>query len=195
MNWFDIYKPHVEEFEGLRLEAYDDLAPDRKLKAGDSLKGTLTIGYGHTGPDVFVGQTITEADAERFLREDTKEAETAVDRRVKVTLNPYQKAALVSFTYNVGEGNLARSTLLRFLNSGDYMGAANQPPRWRKSKGQVLKGLVRRRAAEREMFLTPFEVADDIDCDHGEITEDEMQEIAAKLSAYAVELMQEAKAT
>lgn len=194
-DWFSIYKPHVKEFEGMRLRAYDDLRPDVVIEPGDRVTGTLTIGYGHTGPDVFAGKTITEDEADALLRKDTATAETAVDRRVKVTLNPYQKAALVSFTFNLGEGNLNRSTLLRKLNAGDYLGAANEFPRWRFSKGQELKGLVRRREAERAMFLTPFDELKPIDVDGGEVTDDEIADISAKVGALLTDLIKEARAT
>jgi lysozyme len=61
--------------------------------------------------------------------------------------------AIVSFTFNVGEGNLRRSTLLRKLNAGDIVGACNELPRWNKAGGRVLPGLVKRRAEERALCL------------------------------------------
>ena len=74
---------------------------------------------------------------------------------VKVPLNPNQFGALTSFTYNLGAGNLRSSTLLRKLNAGDYAGAAAEFARWNKAGGKVLKGLTRRRAAERALFEKP----------------------------------------
>jgi hypothetical protein len=72
---------------------------------------------------------------------------------VPVTSNQF--SALVSLAYNVGIGALRGSTLLRLLNARDYAGAANQFPRWNRGGGRVLPGLVKRRAAERDLFLTP----------------------------------------
>lgn len=147
----------VKEFEGLRLVAYDDLAPNKVLKPGDAIKGTLTIGHGHTGPDVFIGQAITEEEAERLLRADLDTAENAVAELVEVPLNENQFSALVSFVYNVGSGNFLKSTLLKRLNRGEIDRAAEEFARWNKSKGQVLVGLTRRRAAEKALFLKPVQ--------------------------------------
>jgi GH24 family phage-related lysozyme (muramidase) len=72
---------------------------------------------------------------------------------VKVPLNSNQFSALVSFSFNVGTGNLQTSTLLKKLNALDYTGAADEFLKWAKAKGQELPGLVRRRKAERDLFL------------------------------------------
>ncbi|MEL6383811.1 MAG: lysozyme [Cyanobacteria bacterium J06626_18] len=136
----------VKEFEGLELRAYQDSV------------GVWTIGYGHTAaagaPDVYPGQTITEAQAEEILRRDLRKFEGGVRDVVKVPLTSDQFAALVSFSFNVGVGALSNSTLLRKLNARDYQGAANEFPRWVKAGGQTLQGLVRRRDAERALFLS-----------------------------------------
>ncbi len=79
--------------------------------------------------------------------------EAAVNMLVTVPLNQNQFDALVSFTYNVGEGHLESSTLLKLLNQGDYMGAADQFLRWNKVDGQIILGLVRRRHKEQALFL------------------------------------------
>jgi hypothetical protein len=78
--------------------------------------------------------------------------EKAVQRLVKVKLNQNQFDALVSFAYNCGEGNLAKSTLLKRVNAGDFEGAAQEFHKWNKGGGQVLRGLVRRRKAESDLF-------------------------------------------
>ncbi|MBD3880822.1 glycoside hydrolase family protein [Phormidium tenue FACHB-886] len=130
----------IKSFEGLRLTAYRDPV------------GVLTIGYGTT-TGVFEGQRISESQAEAFLKKDLERFERAVNNSVKVSLNSNQFAALVSFTYNVGEGALASSTLLQYLNQGNYQGAADQLLRWNKGDGVELAGLTRRRKAERAMFL------------------------------------------
>lgn len=130
----------IKSFEGLRLKAYQDSV------------GVWTIGYGTTS-SVQPGMVITQAQAEEFLRRDLRRFEQAVNDLVKVPLTTDQFAALVSFTYNVGEGALESSTLLRLLNQKDYQGAADQFLRWDKAGGQSLPGLTRRRRAERALFL------------------------------------------
>lgn len=129
----------IKQFEGLYLKAYRCPA------------GVPTIGYGHTA-GVAMGQTITQQQADDYLRRDVRQFERAVERLVKVPLTQGQFDALVSFAFNLGEGALAQSTLLRLLNAGDYAGAAAQFERWNKAGGRVLPGLVRRRAAERALF-------------------------------------------
>ena len=129
----------IKQFEGLYLKAYRCPA------------GVPTIGYGHTA-GVAMGQTITQQQADDYLRRDVRQFERAVARLVTVPLTQGQFDALVSFAFNLGEGALAQSTLLRLLNAGDYAGAAAQFDRWNKAGGRVLPGLVRRRAAERALF-------------------------------------------
>lgn len=139
--------------EGFVPRAYDDFRPRYELKPGDAVKGTLTIGYGHTGPDVKIGQTITEAQGRELLRSDLAAAEKDVTNAVHVPMKQHEFDALVSFVFNVGGTNFRKSTLLKKLNAGDRAGAAQQFAVWNKSKGQVLQGLVRRRAAEAKLFL------------------------------------------
>lgn len=139
----------IKKFEGLRLKAYK--CPS----------GIWTIGYGHT-KGVYPGMTITEELADKFLVDDIWYFERDVESLVKVPLTQGQFDALVSFAFNVGSDiddddipeGLGDSTLLKKLNSGDYAGAADEFPKWVYSRGKKLKGLVRRRAAERELFLT-----------------------------------------
>jgi len=145
----------VRSFEGCRLVAYDDLDPDRVLRPGDRLRGTLTIGHGHTGPDVHIGQRITAEEAERLLAADLAEAERGVAALARPPLSDNAFAALVSLAFNIGLGSLGRSTLLRRLNAGDSLGAAAEFARWNKAGGRVLAGLTRRRAAEAALLLTP----------------------------------------
>lgn len=130
----------IKEFEGFRAMAYLDAA------------NVPTIGYGHT-KGVKLGQAIAEAEAEAFLRDDLADAEGAVLRLVKVPLSQNEFDALVSFTFNVGQGNLGKSTLLRKLNAGDRAGAAAEFGKWVNAAGRQLAGLVRRREAERKLFL------------------------------------------
>ena len=134
----------IKEFEGLRLHAYQDSA------------GVLTIGWGHTG-DVQRGQSITVHQAEALLALDIGIAAFVVNRHVEAPLSQNMFDALVSFTFNLGEERLAQSTLLKKLNLRDYHAAAAEFPKWVKAtvrdKKITLPGLVRRRAAERAMFV------------------------------------------
>ena len=140
----------IKAHEGLRLEAYPDAGYgwDR-----------ATVGYGHTSqagpPDVTRGMRITAAQAEQILRDDLRKFEGYVTSAVHVPLTQAQFDALVSWTFNLGPGNLKTSTMLRKLNAGDYQGAADEMLRWNKSNGKVLAGLTKRREAERALFLTP----------------------------------------
>jgi lysozyme len=129
----------IKRFEGLRLKAYKD--------AG----GVLTIGYGHTGPDVKPGLTIDREQAEALLRKDLARFEAGV-RRHAAAAGQDRFDALVSFAFNVGLAAFARSTLLRKHKAGDFVGAADQFPRWIRAGGRVLPGLKRRRAAERALY-------------------------------------------
>ena len=131
----------LKSFEGCRYTAYRDVG------------GVLTIGYGHTGKDVFEGQRIGSDQAENLLRADLARFEDGVNRSVVVDLNQAQFDALVSFTYNVGLGAFTLSTMLQMLNKGDYKGAADQFLRWNKVKGKVWSGLTQRRQSERSLFL------------------------------------------
>lgn len=133
--------PLIKRFEGCRLAAY--ICP----------AGVLTIGYGHTGADVRRGQVISQVQADTLLARDYARFEIAVRRLVHVAVTDNQLGALVSFAFNVGTGNLQKSTLLRMLNAGDRLGAANQFKRWNRAGGRVLEGLTTRRAAERSLFL------------------------------------------
>lgn len=131
----------VKRFEGLELKAYRDSV------------GILTIGYGHTHA-VKVGDVITDEQADIFLREDLQVAELTVNTNVKVKLTQGQFDALVSFVFNLGSGNFVKSTLIKKLNAGDYAGATDEFGKWVNAGGKKLSGLVKRRAAEREVFLT-----------------------------------------
>lgn len=137
----------IKEFEGLELTAYRCPA------------GIWTIGWGHTGPDVRPGLTITGARAEELLAADLREFEAGVARLAPVA-SDNQFSALVSFAFNVGldedgdsiaEG-LGDSTLLRKHNAGDFEGAARQFAKWNTAKGHVLPGLSRRRAMEAGLY-------------------------------------------
>ena len=96
---------------------------------------------------------INEDQADYLLRRDVKKSEMAVLRHILVPLEDGQFNALCSFVFNLGSGALQSSTLRRKINRGDYIGAANEFPRWVYAGGRKLKGLVRRREHERLMFI------------------------------------------
>ena len=134
----------LKTWEGCILNAYPDPA-----SGGDP----WTIGYGHTGPEVSPGLTISQAQADAWLEADVAQATAAVERLLApVVLSPTQRDALVSFCFNVGAGALERSTLRRRLLAGEPVQAviASELPRWCKGPNGPLEGLQRRRAAEVE---------------------------------------------
>lgn len=117
--------------------------------------GKLTIGWGHTndhGRKFDARSVWTQAECDAALREDMAHFEAVVRRLVRVALTQPQFDALVSFTFNCGEANLAKSTLLKKVNAGDFAGAAREFPRWNRGGGRVLPGLVRRRESEALLF-------------------------------------------
>ena len=130
----------IKRFEGFQPVAYRCPA------------GKLTIGYGHTGDDVRIGQKITRSVAEWLLKKDVKGAETDVKNLVKVKLTQYQFDALVSWTYNLGATTLNDSTMLRLLNKGDYGAVPCQMMRYIYAAKKPLDGLKRRRRAEGQLF-------------------------------------------
>ena len=136
----------VRTFEGLRTEAYRCPA------------GVWTIGYGHTA-DVRPGQRISQKHAEQLLGDDLAACGDQVDELVGVPLTDCQFAALVSFVFNAGVGALRGSTLRRRLNQGDYECVPTELGRWvkatdpRTGRKVSVPGLVRRRAAEGELWL------------------------------------------
>jgi lysozyme len=136
----------VQEFEGLRVHAYRCPA------------GVWTIGYGHT-KGVKPGEEITEQEADKLLQQDLAESGEQVEKLVRVPLTDNQFSALASFVFNAGAGSLASSTLLKRLNAGDYDAVPSELAKWVKAtnpqtgKKVSLPGLVRRRAAEGQLWL------------------------------------------
>ncbi len=126
-----------------------------KFRAYSDPVHVLTIGWGHTnhnGRQFDASAVWTQDDCDTEFMADMAIFEKAVTRNVTVQLNQDQFDALVSFTFNLGEGNLKQSTLLKMVNAKDFAGAAAEFPRWNKAGGQVLRGLVRRRASEALLF-------------------------------------------
>lgn len=132
----------IKRFEGCRLTAYGDSA------------GVMTIGYGHTG-GVRRGDTITEDQAEEYLRRDVKVAETCISSAVTVPLNQNRFDALCSLVYNIGCGAFLRSSLRRKINldpsdpsiRGEFI-------RWTHAGGRSLPGLERRRREEADLYFS-----------------------------------------
>lgn len=132
----------IERFEGFSQVAY--LCPAR----------VWTIGYGHTRGVTKASQPITAAQAEVLLQGDLAIAQRAVGRLIIATLNDNEFSALVSFTFNLGAGALQRSGLRQKLNRGEYEEAAGEFDKWVRAGGRKLAGLLARRTAERDLFLT-----------------------------------------
>jgi GH24 family phage-related lysozyme (muramidase) len=140
----------IKGYEGLRMSAH--YAPTEQW----------TVGYGHTG-SARHGMSVTEGDAERLLKDDVKPIEQLIGDTVRAPLNQNEHDALVSLIFNIGEDNWRRSTALRKLNAGDKLGSANAFELWTKAfvsnELVTLDGLVRRRAAEKSLFLMPTDAA------------------------------------
>ncbi|PAA98045.1 lysozyme [Serratia fonticola] len=129
----------VPDLEGVRYEPYRDVA------------GVLTVCYGHTGADIVIGKRYTSGECKALLDKDLVPFARSVERSVKIPASEYQKASLISFSYNVGVKAFESSTLLRKLNAGDSKGACDEMRRWNKAGGKVWKGLINRREVEREI--------------------------------------------
>jgi lysozyme len=132
----------IKKSEELRLEAYPDPGTGGE---------PWTIGWGSTR-GVTQGMVITEDEAEERLKADLQPVELCIENSVSVPLTQGQHDALCSFVFNLGCVALRNSTLLRKLNAGDDVGAAEEFKRWDHSKGKVLAGLTKRRQAESDMF-------------------------------------------
>ncbi len=131
----------LKSFEGCKLKAYKDV------------RGILTIGYGHTGADVEPDMEINQAAAEAFLKKDLEWAASQVEKALKLPVSDNEFAAVVCFAFNVGVHSCVNSTLMKLLNAGKHKEASEQFVRWDMSNGHVVTGLLRRRLAERDLFL------------------------------------------
>lgn len=132
----------IKSFEGCKLQAYQDIV------------GVWTIGYGHTGNDVYDGLEIDQETADNFLAQDLQRFESGVESLVQVSMNENQFSALVCFAYNVGLNNLKHSTLLKDVNEEYFDAAADQFLRWDRAGGEEVSGLLRRRKAEKALFVS-----------------------------------------
>lgn len=142
----------ITHYEGLKLHSYQDST------------GIWTVGYGHTGHDVYPGQVITQDHAEELLKSDLQKFENIINTHVTYSINQDQFDALVSFVYNVGPGlknvkdgliqlkSGISSSLLRDVNNGNFFAASKDFLSWTRAGGVVLLGLVRRRKSESTLF-------------------------------------------
>lgn len=138
----------IKRFESCRLTAYRDQ------------RGIWTLGWGHTGSDVYPGLTWTQEKADSvFLNDLLTRAEQPIERLVKVPVGDNMFAALCAFVYNIGQGNFGASSALSTLNQGDYTHTPAHMLIWDHVTIQgnlvVDAGLVRRRRAEVALWLTP----------------------------------------
>ena len=133
----------IKHFEGFRSTVYLCAA------------GVPTLGYGSTHGITMDSPPITEEEGLELLMLDIAKFERGVNRLIDVPLNQNQFDALTSFAFNLGNGSLQASTLRKKVNREDYEGAAAEFPRWVFAGGRKLNGLVKRRYAERALFLTP----------------------------------------
>ena len=119
-----------------------------------------TAGWGHTGPDVVLGQTYTMDQATQWLQQDLQWAEEAVCNSVLPNLTQNQFDACVSLCFNIGTAGFANSSVTRDLNAHNTSAAADAFLMWDKQRGSVLHGLLNRREDERQLFLTPDDGAE-----------------------------------
>ncbi|MGL5690828.1 MAG: lysozyme [Bacteroidales bacterium] len=133
----------IKEFEGCRLEAY-------KCSAG-----VWTVGYGHTGSEVKAGLKITQRQAEEWLLKDCNRVLEMLRKTLRVPLRQNQVDALVSLGFNIGTDALRRSTLMILVNRDpDERGIPDEFDRWVYAGGKMVTGLVRRRKAERMLYVS-----------------------------------------
>lgn len=130
----------TEGFESCKLTAYPDV------------KGVLTIGWGHTGPEVVKGLTWTQNQCDSQLVLDITWAVSTVNRLVTIELSQPAFDALVDFVFNVGSGNFESSTMLKLINAGNLEAAADEFEKWDHAAGKVVVGLLRRRKTEEQEF-------------------------------------------
>lgn len=132
----------IAKHEGLVLGTYPDPV------------GIITSCYGHTGPELKLGQKFSEDECLDQLAKDLSKHNSEMTKYIKVPLSAQEHAAYLSFTYNVGVGNFKSSTLLKLLNKGKRQEACEQLTRWVFAKGKKLRGLVNRRNDEKALCLS-----------------------------------------
>lgn len=141
MNAIDL----IKKYEGFRPQSYQDSV------------GVWTIGYGTTrinGQPVKAGMTITEDQALQLVKQEVNKLWSQIEAILTVRLNDNQMNALVDFAYNLGFNALKTSTLMKYVNESQFDKAADEFGRWVFAGGKVLPGLVKRREAEKQLFLS-----------------------------------------
>lgn len=141
-------KAIIHEYEGCKLKAYRCPA------------GVWTIGWGTTaeagvGVKPVYGMTITQEQADHYFNLTIDKFMSEMKPHITGEINENELGAFVSLAYNIGTPRFNKSSALKYFNAGDKVKAANAILLWNKSEGKVSDGLVRRRAAERALFLTP----------------------------------------
>lgn len=134
----------IKQFEGYSSKAYPDPATGG---------APWTIGYG-TIKGVKPGMIITAEQAEKMLRDDVAKFESGVSSLITAPTAQGQFDAMVSLAYNIGLGNFGKSTLLKKHNARCYTCAADQFRVWNRANGKVMNGLTKRRAAERQVYMS-----------------------------------------
>ena len=134
----------IKQFEGYSSKAYPDPATGG---------APWTIGYGTTN-GVRPGMIITAEQAEKMLRDDVAKFESGVSSLITAPTTQGQFDAMVSLAYNIGLGNFGKSTLLKKHNARCYTCAADQFRVWNRANGKVMNGLTKRRAAERQVYMS-----------------------------------------
>jgi len=155
MDSLTIALPLIKKSEGLRLVAYSDPATGGK---------PFTIGYGATyyqnGSPIQPGDKITKAQADKLLLFHAGKAKETVKKLVKSNINPNQEAALISLIFNIGEGNLAKSTLLKKINKDPKDPSINEEfKKWVYANKKIFPGLVSRREEESKLFFKPIVIS------------------------------------
>jgi lysozyme len=162
-NWSSV----LPKKEGLTFEDIFDFISVQEgppnftaVKDGKKKDGTqlYSIGYGHQiqpNETQYLSSPINDAQAYELFQNDIFEIVDSINKAIKVPVNKNQKLALLSLRYNIGESAFNNSTLLKLLNSRDYLGAAGRFAEWRISEGKINQGLVNRRERERSLFLKP----------------------------------------
>lgn len=138
-TWLAIAITMVAGFEGLYTHAYKDVV------------GVTTICYGVTNSDrpVKMGDTATKEECKQMLAEDLVRYKAMVDKCIHVPMPPHRTASMVSFVYNVGQGNLCKSSVARLMNQNKPLQACDALMMWNKAGGREIQGLTNRRAKER----------------------------------------------
>ena len=139
----NVATPEITTFEGMERKAYRDVV------------GVLTVCAGHTGPDIVVGKVYSDEECKKLTMADAAKAAIGVLKVSPHLLwHPMQLAAAISFSYNVGAGTYAKSSVARLFNEGRFIEACNFLPKYKYAGGKVWTGLVNRRAREQEICLS-----------------------------------------